>query len=46
MTEPVTTTEPTVAQKRAALRDAGYEVATRGKLSAEAEERYREIASR
>jgi hypothetical protein len=42
MSEP-TTSEPTVAEKRAALRAAGVEVGTRGKLSAAQEEAFRNL---
>lgn len=53
MSEPITVqpteapapTEPTVAEKRAKLQEAGYAVGTRGKLSAEAEARYAELVA-
>lgn len=38
-----TQSEPTVADKRAALQRNGYPVATRGKLSAEAEQAYADL---
>ncbi len=46
MSEPTSTTsEPTVAEKRAALQKAGVAVGTRGKLSAENEAKYRELTA-
>ncbi len=44
MSEP-TSTEPTVAEKRAVLQRAGVTVGSRGKLSAANEEKYREIVA-
>ena len=41
MTESTHTAEPTVAEKRAALKAAGVKVGSRGKLSAAQEEAYR-----
>lgn len=37
--------EVTVAEKRAKLQEAGYPVGSRGKLSAEAEQRYVELVT-
>lgn len=46
MSEPTTTTtEATPAEKRAALQAAGVTVGTRGKLSAEAEQKYTELVN-
>lgn len=45
MSEP-TTTEPTVAEKRAALKAAGVEVGTRGKLSRTQEEQFAALQGR
>lgn len=45
MTEstPVQSAEPTAAEKRTALKNAGVAVASRGKLSAEAEQAYADL---
>lgn len=44
MTEPTTTqTDPTPAEKRAVLKNAGVAVGSRGKLSAENEAKYLEL---
>lgn len=40
-----TSNEPTVAEKRKVLQEAGVAVGTRGKLSAANEEKYREIVA-
>lgn len=42
---PETQSEPTAAQKRKVLSDAGFPVGTRGKLSAEAEAKYAELTA-
>ncbi len=44
MSEP-TSNEPTVAEKRKVLQEAGVTVGTRGKLSAENEQKYRELTA-
>lgn len=41
---PVQSAEPSVSEKRKVLQDAGFPVGTRGKLSAEAEAKYAELA--
>lgn len=47
MSEPTSTesTEPTVAEKRAALKNAGVAVGSRGKLSAENEQAYADLVA-
>lgn len=47
MTEstPATQAEPTVAEKRQVLRNAGVTVGSRGKLSAEHEAKYAELTA-